>query len=311
MTPIAWVLGRNGLLGRSLQTALAVAGIPEFIPQGAFSWDTPADLRGQMAYCVPAFASAASECVWQIYWAAGTGTMGSTEGQLADETTTLAVLIENLRRSSLTESQGTIVFASSAGAVYAGSRNEIITESTAERAESAYGSAKIFQERLLTEFVQEFPRIRLQLARITSLYGPNQSPHKPQGLISHIARSVLRRQPIHIFVPFDTLRDYLHADDAASAMVNAASSAEAESGIEMRILASEQPTTIAQIIGTFRAVTRTVPRVITGANELGGSYPRRMLFQSLKRPRVKNTKTLLVGIAEVLAEERKSLLLRR
>ena len=55
------------------------------------------------------------------------------------------------------------------------------------------------------------------VARLSTLYGPGQSRGKPQGLIAHIARGVVRNQPVRIYVPLDTVRDYLAADDAAAA----------------------------------------------------------------------------------------------
>lgn len=41
------------------------------------------------------------------------------------------------------------------------------------------------------------------IARISMFYGPGQAKDKQQGLLAHIARCILRNQPIQIYVPYD------------------------------------------------------------------------------------------------------------
>ena len=53
------------------------------------------------------------------------------------------------------------------------------------------------------------------IGRFSNLYGPGQNLGKLQGLISRLALSAVTRQPINIFVPLDTIRDYVYVDDAA------------------------------------------------------------------------------------------------
>ena len=43
--------------------------------------------------------------------------------------------------------------------------------------------------------------------------------YKPQGLLTHIARCIIGNRPIQIYVPLDTVRDDIAADDAAAIMV--------------------------------------------------------------------------------------------
>ena len=59
------------------------------------------------------------------------------------------------------------------------------------------------------------------MGRIANLYGPGQGLEKPQGLISQIIRSHLIRTPISIYVPLDTMRDYLFAPDCGELVVDA------------------------------------------------------------------------------------------
>ncbi len=310
MQTVCWILGRGGLLGRSLVRAAERSGMTEFIPESPLRWSEPDLCKSQLAAAITSFAKRAEGRRWQIVWAAGTGTMGSKEEDLRKETETLETLLSLLGTEPvLTGSGGAILYASSAGAIYAGSRDDVITEASLPAAENAYGHAKLKEEEMLKAFVSLHPSFSLLLARITNLYGPAQSSAKRQGLISHIARSILKRTPINIFVPLDTIRDYVSADDAATAMLEAGGNLR-RGDILTKIIAAEEPTTIARIIGTFTTITRIPPRVITSASPLSASYPHRMCFRSVVCP-VSRTKTpLLIGIADVLAAERKALMVR-
>jgi UDP-glucose 4-epimerase len=290
MEKICWILGRGGLLGKSLQSEIKSKGIQEFVPKESFVWQNEEVCK-------------VKEKHWQIYWAAGTGTMGSTEADLQKETVTLRSLLTALEESKLIKSAGTIIYASSAGAMYAGCKDDIITEESQPKPENPYGYTKLAEEEILKTFAKNHQAVSLLIARITNLYGPAQSTSKRQGLISHIARSISKKRPINIFVPFDTIRDYIPADSAASMMIKTAEML-TPSTVTTKIIASEEPTSIARIIGAFTSITRIPPRVITSASSLSSTYPHRMCFHSTVEPKITQSKTLLVGIAEVLAAER-------
>jgi UDP-glucose 4-epimerase len=308
METVCWILGRGGLLGRSLTRATQDAGILEYVPQERFRWHEASACAEQLQSAFDSFVRASAGKHWQIIWAAGTGTMGSTEVDLAKETGVLATLIGLIgKEGSLTGRAGTVVYASSAGAIYSGCSDAIITEASLPHPENAYGNAKLAEEEMLKALIMQRPQISLLLARITNLYGPAQAYGKRQGLISHIARSILKRAPINIFVPFDTMRDYIPANDAAEMMIETAKTLQ-NGDILTKIVASEEPTTIAKIIGTFTAITRMPPRVITSASALSTSYPHRMCFRSVVGFRAEKKTPLLVGIAQVLAAERQALM---
>jgi UDP-glucose 4-epimerase len=107
-------------------------------------------------------------------------------------------------------------------------------------------------------------------------------------------------------VPFDTIRDYIAADEAAAAMVAALRSTNEKPRVLMKIVASERPTTIAEIISVFRRVTRRPPRIVTSASSLSKLYSRRVLFQSklLQESPPAIRISLLVGISQVMTAER-------
>jgi UDP-glucose 4-epimerase len=260
---------------------------------------------------VKAFADAVNlEGCWEIYWAAGVGTMGSPEEKLAIETRILSKLLDFIKAEPrLVSIKGNFAFASTAGAIYAGAGEDVITENTPVAPTTAYAHEKLKQERLISTFAMSHISITALIARISTLYGAGQAKGKQQGLIVEIARRILRNQPIQIFVPFDTIRDYIMANDAAALITNGLRGLKNKSGVFTKIIASEQPATIAEIISIFKRITRRNPRIIISANKLSNLYSRRIQFHSIEGSGgEKIVKTsLLVGIAKVLATERISL----
>src|SRR5258706_11384893 len=118
--------------------------------------------------------------------------------------------------------RGSFVLSSSAGAIYAGSTDPVVTETTAECPTTGYGRGKLRQEQLVRSFADRAPtQVTSLIARISTLYGPGQSAEKPQGLISHMARQIIRNLPIQIYVPLDTIRDYITVNDASTKIMKA------------------------------------------------------------------------------------------
>jgi UDP-glucose 4-epimerase len=305
---IAWVIGSGGLLGAALLRALRRNGTELFSPLERFFWDGGPALESQLAAAVQAFACKAGVTDrWEIYWAAGVGTMSSAPDVLAPETQALALVLQLLEADpGLMAKSGAMAFASSAGAIYAGSRDDIITENTSPAPTTVYAREKLRQEDLVSAFALKNSGTTALMARISTLYGPGQAAGKQQGLLTHIARRILRNQPIQIYVPYDTIRDYIAADDAAAAMVNALGRASVKPFALTKIIASEHPTTIAEIISIFKRIARRAPRIVTSASQLSCLYSRRVQFRSIVAPesaRLAAT-SLPVGIAQLMMEER-------
>jgi UDP-glucose 4-epimerase len=307
----AWVLGSHGLLGSALCRQLSRHSTPLFSPEARFDWLKEKRLSDQIGDAVKGFSMQLGQASkWEIYWAAGVGTMSSAHNDLRPETRALEVLLAAIRaQSNLMERPGTIVLASSAGAIYAATKDAVITEATLPASTTLYAQEKMKQEALIAAFVGRSSCTNALLARISTLYGPGQSAGKRQGLLTHIARCVLRHQPIQIYVPFDTMRDYIAATDAASMMVAVARACAADKQVVTKIVASEQPTTIAEIIAIFRRVTRHGPRVVTSASVLSNLYSRRVQFASRVFMEYKphDQTSLLVGISQLMAFERMAL----
>ena len=306
---LAWVIGGGGLLGTALRAACHAEGMDLYSAQNGLCWDDETALNLALMAAVRGFSAAVADGKpWQIFWAAGIGTMASNAAELEPETRALAHLLALIaQESALRDSTcGVIALASSAGALYAASTDYVISELSEVTSSTAYAHAKLAQESLVHQFSRRCPAVSVVISRITTLYGPGQAAGKRQGLIAHIARSVLRNRPVQIFVPFDTIRDYIASADAAQAMLAYVSAVQDATGTYMHIVAGEQPTTIAEIISTFRRIARRAPLVVTSASPLSKVYLRRVQYRSLQpvdpgRPRT----SLLVGIAQVMEAERR------
>lgn len=305
-----WIIGAHGLLGSALHRALEGRVVRLFDPAERFCWHDEALLYAQLQAAIETFAGFADDSdSWQIYWAAGIGTMGSKQEELATETRTLSKmlgLIESEPR--LMAKNGGFAFSSSAGAIYAGADDDIITEDTAVSPTTDYAREKLKQEALVTAFADKNVRIAALLARISTLYGPGQAKGKKQGLLAHIARCLVRNQPVHIYVPFDTIRDYISTDDAAFAISEAMGVLNGRHGAFIKIIASEQPVTIAEIISIFKRIARRRPSIVSSASKLSGLYTRRVQFRSITMPlgRQARKTSLLIGISQVMNAERLS-----
>jgi UDP-glucose 4-epimerase len=305
---LAWVVGSNGLLGTALSRTLQHKGSELFLPAERFCWDDEPKLATQIAAAVQAFAGQlGTSRRWEIYWAAGVGTMGSNAEAIAPETRALALLLKSLEAAPrLIAGPGGIAFASSAGAIYAGSSDTIITENTEPAPTTDYAREKLRQEEMVRTFAVTNNQATALLARISTLYGPGQARGKKQGLMTHIARSILRNQPIQIYVPYDTIRDYITAEDAAAATIATLRSTSEKPRVVTKIIASEHPATIAEIVSIFKRVARRKPRIVTSASRLSGLYARRVQFRSivLAGPNRLPSQKLAIGIAQLMAAER-------
>lgn len=284
---LAWVVGSGGFLGSNVRRGLAGArGVETWVPPGRpFPWDDPTRLAAALERAVEAFgarnATGASTEGWAVLWCAGAGVVGTSEAALAQETIAWEAFLGGLGANrSLAERRGLVFLASSAGGVYAGSAGTVFTEETPCAPISPYGRAKLAQERTLAEWAKA-RRVSWLVARISNLYGPGQDLSKPQGLISHISRCLIHGLPIHIYVPLDTIRDYLLAEDCTAKVKRAlgqlADGPEGQ-GI-VKILASERETTVAELISSFRRVAKRQLKLATALHPVQ-QQPLRLSFRS-------------------------------
>jgi UDP-glucose 4-epimerase len=93
----------------------------------------------------------------------------------------------------------------------------------------------------------------------------------------------MHRRPIHIFVPLDTLRDYLHAEDAARYILRCLGRQLERLGqpsTVTKIIAAEHSISIAGVVGVFARITKRPVRIVSTPLAIRREQPERLSFRS-------------------------------
>jgi len=308
-----WVIGRGGLLGRSVEQHL-VSFAEVFVPNQKFEWHDSSRVASQLATECQSFISLVANDNWTIYWCAGRGTLNSAPDQMQAENAVFESFLQALQSnlSASAKQNGTIFFASSAGAVYGGSKNPPFPKLTQPKSLTSYGDAKIHQEDLLRNFAVK-NGIRVLVGRISNVYGARQDLAKNQGLISTICFSVLRRQPLNLFVPLETSRNYIFVEDAAKSIVahtKKIALTGKSSSFAVKLVVAQENLTIGSILNIAKSVLRTRPLVTVSTNKHGSSQPQSLVFKSVVDTELDNKSTtgFSVGMKKVMADLQTSFL---
>jgi UDP-glucose 4-epimerase len=315
--PLTWVVGRGGLLGRHVATALCGGEIGSaWRPPGPTDWTdehAAASTLGDQAIELLDQAER-SGCSWRVLWCAGAGVVATSAESLEQETRVVARVHDRLAARLGGDRElgrrGTLFHASSAGGAYAASlAAPPYDESSPVLALAPYGREKLAQEAMFERMADECAADVL-IGRLSNLYGPGQRLDKPQGLISHVGRAALRREPIPIYVPLDTIRDYLFVEDAGRMVASAIERFEGErlprgdARVVVKIFASEVPTTVASVLGAWRQALRRPLRIAMGGSSAGHLQPRVLSFRSRVWPDLRGCPTLLsLGIDAVRRDQ--------
>ena len=253
---ITWVIGAGGLFGSALVRASG-----ETFTAPPAPWDDPSEALAVLAASLGQFRNMTSGD-WCIFWAAGHATTSSTS-EPADEELALFTEFLHLLRQSPPPGRGVFALTSSAGGIYGGSASPPFTSRTEPAPLGTYGKLKLAQERAAQSLA---PKTPVLVARVSNLYGPGQDLTKLQGIISHLALAAVTKKPINMFVPLDTLRDYVYADDAAAQALHWATDVLESQESATRIIGSGQPETLGHIIALMSDVTRTRIPIASGFN---------------------------------------------
>ena len=263
---LVWTIGAGGLLGSAVQRAVAAQGHRNF-SAAVLPWGNAVALTRVLADQAARFHTEAGSAPWGVIWAAGRASTSSTPAQTQPELDALAAAIDALLVHRPT-GPGGFLLASSAGGVYAGSSNPPFTAQTEPVPLSAYGLLKLAQEALVAERLS--CGIPVVIGRFSNLYGPGQDLAKLQGLVSRVALAAVLRQPVTMFVPLDTMRDYIYADDAAAIALwhleRAVRPHGAPPTTEVVVIASGQSTPLGLVIHTVQDVARVRIPVAFGSH---------------------------------------------
>jgi UDP-glucose 4-epimerase len=274
MTRLAWVIGANGLLGSAV--VREIAGRPDWdlFPAASLPWLSPDDFAATARTSIRELlaAAAARGATWSIVWAAGAVVTSSLPAEFDGERNQLRGFLDILREEAAGSSAfGNVFFASSAGGVYAGSVDPPFTEDTEAAPLAPYGWFKLEMEAEMRRFAAA-SGIPVLIGRIANLYGPGQRLNKMQGLISHLALARFAAKPVFIFVPLETVRDYIFVDDCAAKVLDSLDRLALEGlslptpPVVIKILGSGEGISISTLLGYYRAITKSMPRVVLGTS---------------------------------------------
>jgi len=317
LTPLTWVIGRGGLLGRSLEAALGTAGVgamdhtgsgmPTWHPSEPIQWSAPGAGAVELRRRAGEFLGVVGDRPWSVAWCAGAGVTASSANVLQLELAALRETLDALAAAPRGR-EGAFFFASSAGGVYAGVGAPPYDESSPVRPIAAYGRAKLDGEALVTAWSHRTGTPAL-IGRIANIYGPGQNLAKAQGLISQICRSHLTGQPLSIYVSLDTLRDYLFAPDCAGLITAGLArlrreQSEAGPNVVTKILASQRAITIGAVLGEMRRIFKSQPRIVLGASAGSAMQARDLSLRSRVWPELDRSclTPFPVGVATTAAD---------
>jgi UDP-glucose 4-epimerase len=304
---LTWVIGRGGLLGRHVESAVKRddGDAHTWRPEHPIAWHESESASADLELEATAFFEEAARLgrPWRLLWCAGAGVLATSGRALAQETLVLsrflAAVADRLSSNQALNETGTLFFASSAGGVYAASSvPPPFDELSPVGALASYGREKLIQEELFAQ-VASSCGVDLLIGRFSNLYGPGQNLSKPQGLIAHVGRAALRHEPVSIYVPLDTIRDYLFAADAGRMVVEAIKLREISRrggeppGTTTKIFASEVETTVASVLRAWRQVLRRPLRISLSGSPVGRLQPRVLSFRSRVWPELRGQPTLL------------------
>jgi len=256
---ITWVIGSGGLLGSAFNRIVDRSFAGSQIP-----WDNSESALHVLSSDLDRFFALAPER-WSIIWAAGYATTASSQEEADRELLLFQQFVRQLA-SRNPSGDGVFLFASSAGGVYAGSSDPPFDSRSAEVPIGVYGRLKLAQEEAATNALQGMCAV--VIARISNLYGPGQNLFKLQGIISRLAYSAVSKDLLSVFVPLDTLRDYIYVDDAAmDAMSWVEDAFESPNDAHIRVIASGESVGVGYVIALMQDVARVNIPITYGVHD--------------------------------------------
>ncbi len=123
-------------------------------------------------------------------------------------------------RAAVEAGVGTIVFASSGGAIYGEQQRFPADEEHPTAPCSPYGCAKLAAEKYLGYFAMEYG-LAVRCMRYANVYGPRQDGRGEAGVVGIFCRTILDGGTPRIFGDGGQTRDYVYVGDVARATVGA------------------------------------------------------------------------------------------
>jgi UDP-glucose 4-epimerase len=135
-------------------------------------------------------------------------------GDLGHTIPGLVSLLETIRQNP----EPRLTYISSGGTVYGNAGTGLLSEDTPTHPVTAYGITKLTAERFIGMY-SELYGVRANVLRVANAYGPRQTADRGQGVIAALVTAALRSTPIKMFGDGSLVRDYVHVDDIAKAVM--------------------------------------------------------------------------------------------
>jgi UDP-glucose 4-epimerase len=127
-----------------------------------------------------------------------------------------AVAIPTIRLARALAATGVrLIYLSSGGTIYGPHDASTLVEDTPCHPISIYGQAKLEMESHL-RFLQRTAGLRCLIVRPSNPFGPFQSLHGAQGLVSVIFGKIVEDRPLEVWGDGKAVRDYIFVEDAAA-----------------------------------------------------------------------------------------------
>ncbi len=245
------VLWGSGTVGHAVEQALLRRGSERTLHLPML-WHQPDSLQQSIDCAADVGAPKQFDEVHHIYAAGSAGfSAGSseTERELGVFNRVLEGLIDHKTPPDL---QFHLI--SSAGGLFEGT---VGVDASSEPAPiRAYGELKLRQEELL---IAKLGEQNSHIYRLSSVYGAPH-PHRRRSLIGNLLLNSFAHRVTRVTGKLDTLRDYIHSDDAAAFVVDRALT-DARSNLCRTVLASGRSTSILEVLRIVEQLTRRKPFV--------------------------------------------------
>lgn len=248
------LLGGGGVLGSGFRHVLSRCGAD--VQWARPDWTDPADVSRTLREQVPRLV--AEDGPTTLVWAAGVGSIGASAAQLSTETHGVQALCDGLAALPAEQRAGvSVVFASSAGALFGGAGAAVVEQDAEPQPVTAYGREKLVQEQALRRFADR-SSCRVLVCRMSNVYGLADERLTARGLVSMAVRATRLRTPMVVYVNPDTRRDYIYNADAAAVSLHLLRSA--PDGWSQALVRDGSTRTVSSVLQVVGAVSgRRVP----------------------------------------------------
>lgn len=183
----------------------------------------------------------------KIYWAAGQNNNNSREKNINEEIKLVDNFLTNLNFKSLRLKQLNII--SSAGSIYAGNKDKVISNKSPVSPISLYGRSRLIIENLFKDFCAK-NEINLNIFRLSNVFGVRRKTKISSGLINNLIQANMNRIPINIFVPLFVKQDYIDTEFVSANIIKIVNNENAHKNlINTFIFSRNQSHSIKEIIG--------------------------------------------------------------